>query len=319
MSVLIIWVHSINNTSFLEDFIGNRICSFAVPGFFIIYGFLFFRHVNTMQDVFKKLLTRINTILIPFFMWNAIYYVIFVIVKKGSILSFSNFCNALLQYTYNPFFWYMYQLILLSILSIIIFYIIKNKTISIIYLIGILILIYFYVDIPQINEDALFYYSFGAVFAVHFEEVFLKYRNKNAIISYLIIYFISCLFRFVIANFIFNGAILYNITLLTIVLMRVCAAMILWHFIDYLNIKEYNYAKYVFFIYASQYILIKIINSIYFAIERMFFANKLILCQIFELVLYLAMPFLVIPIASAIAKFLKEHCNTYYNLLTGNR
>lgn len=319
LSVLIIWVHSINNGSFIQDFIGNKLCSFAVPGFFIIYGFLFFRNVNCIHDVFRKIIKRINTLLIPFFMWNAIYYLVFVIVKKGSILSFENFCNALVSYTYNPLFWYMYQLILLTALSVIIFYIIKNKLLSIVYLLILLCLIYFYVDIPQINEDALFYFSLGAIYAMHFEEKFLFYKNKNAVIFYISIYFISCLFRFLIAKYIFNGAILYNITLLSTVLMRTSAALVLWFFIDYLKLKEYNYSNYVFFIYASQYLLIKLINSIYFSIEKRVFANYDILFNIFELILFLVMPFIVIPIASAIAEFLKIHCNSYYNLLTGNR
>ena len=65
--------------SFENIFGIEYIGSIAAPGFFIISGFLFFVNIEN-NDKFivikNKIVKRIHTVLLPFLMWNSIYYMI---------------------------------------------------------------------------------------------------------------------------------------------------------------------------------------------------------------------------------------------------
>lgn len=56
------------------SFISTNLCSVVVPGFFIISGYLFFYNVEVfdLASYRRKLLSRFNTLLIPYLLWNLI-------------------------------------------------------------------------------------------------------------------------------------------------------------------------------------------------------------------------------------------------------
>ena len=217
LSVLVIFVHSTHfslaslqavphagffSTSFLikiEFFFSEFLGQVAVPGFFFLSGFLFFRGLNDVKSWGRKLKSRVFSYVLPYLLWNSAMTLHYLSFGKAE-WSLKSLWEGIFLYRFNPVFWYFYQLILLSfclpfmaILGILIrgnaaIYrntainrstAINKKTaingagtvspISPLFLcfpLLFLLLVYFQVDIPFVNEDAAFYYSFGAALAL---------------------------------------------------------------------------------------------------------------------------------------------------------
>lgn len=187
--VLVVWVHSANGELFLGEkgagarvivfqrVISNTIGQIAVPGFFMISGYLFYRDFS-WENLKRKWNSRIRSILMPFLVWNGIYYAGYVIgsrlpwitdiVEKGRIpLNWDTAAEALFHYSYNYVFWYLYQLILLVALAPAIYGILNNQWLGIAALIVLFFLAGRGIILPCLNLDALFYYSTAAFGAIH--------------------------------------------------------------------------------------------------------------------------------------------------------
>lgn len=119
------------------EFFSNAVCnSLAVPCFFIVSGFLFFRNVEkfTPQVYFNKLRSRVNTLLIPYIIWNVVACALFLfkvykmhfdglgIVEDGS-MNWANFFTGFFyidQAQSEPFafaFWFMRNLLVFVALA----------------------------------------------------------------------------------------------------------------------------------------------------------------------------------------------------------
>lgn len=177
-SVLVIWVHSYNAVLFLgntraamkvsqlERFLGDQVAQFAVPGFFLISSYLFFRNF-TMDRLWIKWNSRIRSVLVPYIVWNLLYYLGYVIgsrlpvvsgiIGKGTIpFRITVAAEAVLHYTYNYVFWYLNQLIVLIILAPVIYLLIRKMLPGVLLLTGTLAAIYWGLSLPFVNLDALF-------------------------------------------------------------------------------------------------------------------------------------------------------------------
>lgn len=223
LSVLVIFVHSTHfslaslqalphssffSTSFLikiEFFFSEFLGQVAVPGFFFLSGFLFFRGLDDAKNWGRKVKSRVFSYVLPYLLWNSAMTLLYLSFGKAE-WSMKSLWEGIFLYRFNPVFWYFYQLILLSfclpfmaILGILIrgntainrnTAINKNTAtnrntainnniainragtgspISPLFLcfpLLFLLLVYFQVDIPFLNEDAAFYYSFGATLAL---------------------------------------------------------------------------------------------------------------------------------------------------------
>ena len=229
LSVLVIFVHSTHfslaslqavphsgffSASFLikiEFFFSEFLGQVAVPGFFFLSGFLFFRGLDDVKSWGRKVKSRVFSYVLPYLLWNSAMTLLYLSFGKAE-WSLKSLWEGIFLYRFNPVFWYFYQLILLSfclpfmaILVILIrgnTAINKNNTINkgnainkgntinksntihknaainrvgtgsaistlfLCFPLLFLLLVYFQVDIPFLNEDAAFYYSFGAALAL---------------------------------------------------------------------------------------------------------------------------------------------------------
>ena len=217
LSVLVIFVHSTHfslaslqavpnssffSTSFLikiEFFFSEFLGQVAVPGFFFLSGFLFFRGLDDAKSWGRKVKSRVFSYVLPYLLWNSAMTLLYLSFGKAE-WSMKSLWEGIFLYRFNPVFWYFYQLILLSfclpfmaILGILIrgnAAIYRNTAINrstainkktaingagtvspmsplfFCFPLLFLLLVYFQVDIPFLNEDAAFYYSFGAALAL---------------------------------------------------------------------------------------------------------------------------------------------------------
>ena len=135
LSCLVVMIHSYNADLFIngegtgvfaesvkqvQALVSLAVPSIAVPGFFIISSYLFFRDVS-WGEIPDKMTRRVRSVLIPYIVWNTLYYFLFIVVSRIPVLSsvagkgmvvFSveNLADAIINYNYNPVLWFMQQL-----------------------------------------------------------------------------------------------------------------------------------------------------------------------------------------------------------------
>lgn len=205
LSVLVVLVHSVNfadsNTILLtmiqssdfnhidipgltgwaahiENFLSNALGQAAVPGFFMMSGYLYFRTMDSFKDIGRKWKSRFHTLVVPFFAWNFIYYILYVLCGKARFSAYMLY-DAILNYTYNHVFWYVHQLIMLTILTPLLYWILKKKLLAALFMIVYVSLIVWGMDFPFVNEDAMMYYFAGAYMAVNCSTFFEKMQKNE--------------------------------------------------------------------------------------------------------------------------------------------
>ena len=166
LTVFVIWLHA------GEPLISSIPGQIAVPGFFILSGFLLFYHSPEAGEGWlkEKLKRRVRTLLIPYLSWNLIYFLIYLLFGKTS---WRELPAAVLHYSCNPVFWYLYQLILIMLVSPLLYSVLKRRITAVIWLVLIFLAAAFYpvlagaVPVELINGDALFYFSLGGTVSLH--------------------------------------------------------------------------------------------------------------------------------------------------------
>ena len=195
LSILVIFVHSTHfapadleavprtaffSTSFLEKmefFFSSFLGEAAVPGFFFLSGLLFFHKLYSASVWFRKLRSRLFSYLLPYLLWNSGMMGLYLVFGRVPFRPESIF-EGIFLYRYNPVFWYFYQLILLTyafpFMALFVLLLqrennVRKPLLSLLYFFFpclFLLLVYFRIDIPFLNEDAGFYYTFGGAVGV---------------------------------------------------------------------------------------------------------------------------------------------------------
>ena len=325
LSVLVILIHSINNETKFEEFfsIEKGIGQFAVPLFFMISGFLFFRNASTINDVKNKIRKRVDTLLIPYLIWNLIYYALYMLRNPGTGLDIAMILDAAFNYTYNPAFWFIFQLILLVIISPILFYILRENKYIVLFFILISISVICEFDLPYINEDAIIYYFSGAVFSKLYNKNKVSFISKKnfvfALIAFVILFILNrWTYRMIYTNMNFR-----TIFIWTTIIARLAAGFAIFYFID-LFFKYENVPRFMentFFLYAVHYMIVKtmiiVLRYVEFKFLIAYVPNSII--EIIEIAVFILSPVVCVIINYYLSNFLKKKYNKVYRYLSGNR
>lgn len=219
LTILVIWVHSVNlepdmlaaaglaaplesggyrAALFVERFLTNVLGQMAVPGFFIVSAWLFFRNAPecfSILWIIRKWRSRLFSVLLPYLVWNGLYYL--GRIAAGALDETGAFparlweslmqadaaavFSALFLYAYNPVFWYLKQLLVLFFLVPLIWILLKNRSAGMFMLLLFLLAAGFWALIPVhiVNEDALFYFALGAFAALHGKEQFECWGERS--------------------------------------------------------------------------------------------------------------------------------------------
>lgn len=328
LSTLVIYTHSYNAELFLlpnnsmlyniENILASKISQIAVPGFFMISSYLFFRNIS-IYNMIPKLKRRFYSIFIPYILWNFIYYLGYIIsshipylsriVGKGIIkFSIDELFFAIFLHKYNYVFWFVYQLIILILISPILYFFLRNKYIAMIGAILISILLFINIDLKFINTDALFYYYMAGFFSLHFSHIVEKnYSVNTSLISIILVLF---------------GIYIYRLTFYTnqiyfIVYARFIFIAALWLFLNETITKSTIINKYksyfsnTFLVYATHLAIVRLINKTTASI----FPNNNILAAI----LFLSMPILIFALITPVIFIIKTELPIFYSLISGRR
>lgn len=324
-SLLVIWVHSYNAKLFLgagrtaelvdrgERLLGDVVAQVAVPGFFIISGYLFFRNF-TMDRLWNKWNSRIKTVLVPFVVWNTIYYVVYAagsripwlrdVLGKGIIpVSLNALVDAVLHYRYNYVFWYLYQLILLVLLAPVIYFFLSKRHVRWIYLAGVFAGLLAGVSLSPLNIDALFFYSVAADSALNNKKMTEAPWSNMRFLSGAAILAAACVvYLYSIRYFSVSGIAIY----------RFLVPAALWFMVNENWLPEAKpWMKINFFLYALHFLLVRFINK-----AAALYVPGIPAVPVF---LYLLMPGIVLMVSYPAAVFLQRRLPLLWRLLTGGR
>lgn len=170
--------------SSIHNIIHDTITELAVPMFFIISGVNYF-HNYKPESFIKKTKRRLKSLLIPYIVWNSIYCAFclftsnsfvsrYFLGREKYVFAFENVLwGCLLHWKCNAHFWFVFNLMIFSIMNGIMYYIIKDKKIGSMFIIFTYAAI-FLAGVSSLNEllyrmDSIFYYYIGAFIALHFK------------------------------------------------------------------------------------------------------------------------------------------------------
>lgn len=381
LSVLVVLVHSVNFASdnstlllmiqssdlsgtklggmtgipaHIENFLSNALGQAAVPGFFMMSGYLFFRTLGGFRDIGRKWKERFFTLVMPYGAWNVIYYLAYVICGRAKP-GLKELADAAVNYRYNPVFWYLFQLILLTILAPLFFALLKNRLLCILSFVIYVYAVFRCVDIPYINEDAVIYYFAGAALSGFRKQHFESIKSGGCLVGIFLLFLSwgSQIFttvgmqNFVIApvnyekmglfSFWYMGgqlslamgrwlsglpqSVLVGILseggqIIVNVLRRLAICLGLWYVLPVKLPEASKYMKNSFFLYAVHY---PIARAGIFMLEYMNVGYHGVNEQIIRLCVYLFIPVICIALSYRSKLLLKKYIPFAWNILSGGR
>lgn len=323
-SLLVVWVHAYNAELFLgaaewmepvnrlEHWIGDGLAQVAVPGFFMISGYLFYRNFN-LGRLREKWNRRIRSVLVPYILWNFLYYLGYVagsrlpwmrdVMGKDPIpLRLDVIVDAVINYRYNYVFWYLFQLILLIMLAPVLYLVLGRLWSRICFFAVLVVVLWLDMRLPLLNADALCYYGAAAALALTEKERVENCRGDILIGAVLLM-----------AAAVIDYLGLRFAMPVGFVLCRLLAVSGLWLAVPGERLpKAAPFMENNFFLYATHFGLVRFINKA--AAEQPGAAVMAV-----PMVLYLLMPGIVLLVCSAAARVMRRYTPGVWALLNGGR
>lgn len=301
----------------------NSVGALAMGVFFLMSGFLLYNGANSAKDIFKKIKSRVFSLLIPFIIWNS-FMMMYLMINMGTH-PFSSLGDFIVGFTLNPFngpLWYLLALMCLMLFAPVIINLKQHKNISLLTLVGIII---FSTVVVSRGSDWAWYqaitnkvwyisniftylplYAIGAFTGMHYSDKILNEEyNVNLLKSISIIIFIASM---VLMSMYVNS------------LLIVISAISFWFCIDskHFDKNPSKVFRISFFIYVMHSPFL--IDITYKIIEFLCGGSVTYLLPI-ETIIYRILGMLLIWGLALIFEFILSFVlgNKIYGLLSGNR
>jgi surface polysaccharide O-acyltransferase-like enzyme len=327
LSIMVVFIHNStfayyhlsNNPGIINNLFSNVIPRVAVPLFFLISSFLFYRNFN-YSDISRKYKSRLNSLFIPYLFWNIISMVFAALITYlpfvSSLLSgrelfdpsvISILSGIFLRKYYVPF-WFIENLIIFTIFCPIIYSFLKQKYIGAIVVVSVGVLYGFGIELPRsifYDGSSMIYYLIGSYLGIHYKSVInIKLGRKSHIIG-IIGTIMSIVLLFLYPEDSVPGIIR------VLILLMYCFSF--WLVFDFFTkyIKDYWWLSLSFIVFATHLYLQPIIAKLIYIV----FPDNII----FAVINYFISPFISIIVMIIISKFLRKFLPSFWKIISGSR
>lgn len=279
MSIFVIFIHANNlkyyglldHSNMLINYeitlFADAIGGIAVPFFFFLSGFWFFRMniqtKNVWRNIRNKNIKKINTLIIPYVFWNTLGMIFYMFLARIPLIAtfmnnskiipinLSSIINGIFNHKFYFPFWYMKELIIISFLvTPMLVLVLRRKRLSHVVLILIVICSFFQIDFHFVQSTSILFFFQGALIATFYRKWFEQNECKNMSIIYLVLLLICIIIRF------FNKSAMSELCLYASPILLVKSG-------EWVPHKNVNwFVKQSFFIYASHIIPVTAIGHI---------------------------------------------------------
>lgn len=291
----------------------------GVPFFFLQSGYWMFRFniFEEKSDRLKsKLKKKVYSIGIPFLLWNTLGLLFFLIVTRlpgislmingGQVVSITmkNIFEGIFLHKFYIVFWFMQDLIVLTVLSPILIRLLRNRYLICVTIIVLLVLSVLGINSPVCQTTSLLFFTIGGVLSVYYREYWETFNgNHFEAIIYFALFLICAAIRW------FSLPVLSTIAL-------VLSPILFWKSCDWLtfiNVFDHEppwFCKQSFFIYAAHDLLVESLSAI---------LSKVSDNMAWVSICFIVTPLIVLIFLYVVARLLSQRLPKVYQLLCGGR
>jgi len=309
----------------IQSIMSYGFCLIAVPVYFMASGLFFFKGQNQypLSSYRKKLSGRVNSLLIPYLLTSGIVILFFYAIQSIPAIkplfnnelitdkSFGELIESWLLYPRAYHLWYIRNLIVVTIISPLIFLLIKRG--GLFYLIPVIILwIFFSTDIPFHIPRTLAMFSIGAFISIKGIKLGI-HKNKTLLIAISSLWVVlACLQYFCFAKDTLYQLVFVNISILI-------GVVAIWLIYDYFYepiSKSFGFfEKYIYPFSFFIFLFHEPVLTIVIKLMILMFGSS----NPASLTIYFIAPVFTFLICWFIAVFAKRYLTYFYRLVTGSR
>jgi len=337
--IMVVYVHSYNIPSYLNDdhkislrgynsfiqhLFSQELLRTALRLFFAISGYLFFLNFSgTIDSYSDKLKKRAKLLFVPYLFWSASWILIYCCLQyfaltrslfKGTLineLSFTSLLGTLFLHPIPFQLWSIKELIILSLLSPILYFLIKQFK----YAVTIIFFIAWFsnLNLYIFSSDSISFFSFGATLSILKSER-LKIICTKKHLAFVYIWLTICFFATILDYQNFQNKVLFDLLKQIGILFGIVSIWVLYDLLPkYKNIEERKFFKFFsfsFFIYAFHLPLITFVRAILFR-----FGNT----EFISFSIYILAPIIVICFILVTGYYWKKVFPRFYKIISGGR
>ncbi|WP_299311844.1 acyltransferase family protein [uncultured Aquimarina sp.] len=317
-----------NVAYYIEYLFALELSNIFIPMFFFISGYLFFKNHDLTVSTFKrKIRNRFKSLVIPYVLWCALWFLIVYAIQFIPILSgffeqplhqMPAWRQAWLAFVdpINYTFWFIRELIFYIWITPFIYLGIRYlKFFFLVFLFALLFLkqpsLFFINKIYLFQFLGLFSFSCGAYTSISKFNIISNFKNSTYIYS-LLFWAVLIICNFYVRDAYAEG---YWVSILCKRITMFVGFFTVWTWYDFINSKyEFRNKQlygYRFFIYAAHGVALTYFTKIY---VKYIGENDLIL-----LIFFFVSPILATLVCVGFAKLLHKQVPKVYSVLTGSR
>lgn len=281
----------------------------VVSMFYMLSSFLFFQRFQWNQ-LLGKWKRRIHTLLIPYLIWNTVYFLLFALLPRlpflaslintaPAPLTFSSILFGVFLHQYAGFLWFIKVLILLTLLAPLFYVLLSKKYIAELTLISLLVCLFFPpFPLPAVinfHWRFVFFYALGAYVALRAPDA-ARVTAPRAL-------------RYVLLAAIPLYAYLH--TLYTTELFSVAVILSLWFGINAETVRDRSIFDTSFFVYLTHLLAFSLIKKVQYALVPH--------TEAWMLISYFSVAWIAVLLLVPLALLVRRYLPRTYAVLFGGR